>query len=319
MFKNKTVLFIALCAALGAVLCALLLHFSHFKNNFTPLIVSLLFFFLLFFGLAYFLNRNIYKRTQLDEVDQEIKKWTREKQPLIRQLRAQEKFRQEFISDVAHELKTPIFNIQGYIYTLIDGGLYDEKINKKYLRKAQKNINRMIRMVEDLDLITQLESGELTVIKKRFSLHQIIEEAIEEVELRAMEKDITIRYKRPKEELWAYAEKEHILRVLINLISNSVKYGKKTGQTEISVNQQASSDRYLIKVTDNGIGIKKEDLLHIFARFYRVDKSRSRNEGGSGLGLSIVKHILEVHGETISVESTFGEGATFQFSILKSN
>lgn len=339
MFKNKTVIFVALFTAFIAVVFALLFQFVHFEHTSTLLLAVLFLFILLFFGLTYLLNRNIYKRIdalyklvyssgvnqqysermELGKMEQQIRKWSAEKKPLIQQLKAQEKFRREFIGDVAHELKTPIFNIQGYIYTLIDGGLYDDKINKKYLRKAQKNINRMIRMVQDLDLITKLESGELVVIKRRFSLHQAIEEAVEEVEMRAMEKDIRIKYHNPKKDHFAYAEKDHILRVLINLISNSVKYGKKNGQTDIWVKEKPTSNKYIIQISDNGVGIKKEDLPRIFERFYRVDKSRSRNVGGSGLGLSIVKHILEVHDEKISVKSNLGEGTTFQFSLLKSN
>lgn len=339
MFKHKTVVLVALFAACVAVAFALLFHWMHFENNMNMYISLILLFIVTFVVIAYFLNKNIYNRIEtlytliyssgssklvddemrLKNVEREVQKWSQEKEPLIEKLKAQEKFRREFIGDVAHELKTPIFNIQGYVYTLIDGGLYDEKINKKYLRKAQKNINRMIRMVQDLDLITKLESGALVLSKKRFSLQQAIEEAIEEVEMRALEKDIKIHFTPAKEEYWAYAEKDHIMRVLINLISNSVKYGKKGGQTHIFVKQKHTSNKYVIKVTDNGIGIKKDDLPRIFERFYRVDKSRSRNEGGSGLGLSIVKHILEVHGEMITVKSTFGEGTSFQFTLEKAN
>lgn len=339
MFKHKTVVVVALFAAIVAVVFAMFFHCMHFENNMN-MYISLALLFATTFGLiAYLLNKNIYNRIEtlykliyssgtaglvsgeihLKNIEKEVLKWSQEKQPLIQQLKAQEKFRREFIGDVAHELKTPIFNIQGYVYTLIDGGLYDEKINKKYLRKAQKNINRMIHMVQDLDLITKLESGALVLSKKRFLLPQAIEEAIEEVEMRALEKDIQIHFHPHKEESWAFAEKDHIMRVLINLISNSVKYGKKGGRTTISIKQKSTSNKYYIKVEDNGIGIKKKDLPRIFERFYRVDKSRSRNEGGSGLGLAIVKHILEVHGETITVKSTFGEGTCFQLSLQKAN
>ncbi len=327
----------AFFVALVAVLFALALRFVPFEHTATLCGITLLVFLLLFFGITYLLRRNIYSRIEklyelvyslgankkeatelsLEDIEKQIQKWSVEKKPLIQQFKAQEKFRREFIGDIAHELKTPIFNIQGYVYTLIDGGLYDERINKKYLRKAQKNINRMIHMVQDLDLITKLESGEMVVVKKRFSLSQIIEEAMEEVEMRAMEKDIHIEFHNAEKELFAYGEKEHILRVLINLISNSVKYGKQGGQTDIWVKESTTSNKYKIKVKDNGMGIKKEDLPRIFERFYRVDKSRSRNVGGSGLGLSIVKHILEVHNETINVKSDFGKGTSFQFSLQK--
>lgn len=337
MFKDKTVIFLALLIALTAVLGALVLRYVPYEHFAVLLGLSFILFLLLFFGIVYLLNRQIYNRVEmlyklmyawglnmndvkevsLEDIEMQIKKWSKEKKPLIQQFKAQEKFRKEFIGDVAHELKTPIFNIQGYIYTLIDGGLYDDKINKRYLRKAQKNINRMIYMVEDLDLITKLESGELEVVKKRFSLNQIIVEAMEEVEMRAMDKDIHFEFCDAEKERFAYADKEHILRVLINLIANSVKYGKKSGKTQILVKEQSSSNKYEIEIKDNGIGIKKDDLPRIFERFYRVDKSRSRNVGGSGLGLSIVKHILEVHDEIISVKSDFGEGTSFQFSLQK--
>lgn len=339
MFKHKTVVIVALFAALVAVAFALFFHWMQFENNMNMYISLILLFIATFGFIAYFLNKNIYNRIEtlykliyssgtvglvndeirLRNIEKEVQKWSQEKEPLIQQLKAQEKFRREFIGDVAHELKTPIFNIQGYVYTLIDGGLYDEKINKKYLRKAQKNINRMIHMVQDLDLITKLESGALVLSKKRFLLQEAIEEAMEEVEMRALEKDITIQFQPTKEAYWAFAEKDHIMRVLINLISNSVKYGKQGGQTNISIKQKSTTNKYIVRVEDNGIGIKKDDLPRIFERFYRVDKSRSRNEGGSGLGLAIVKHILEVHGETITVKSTFGEGTCFQFSLQKDN
>lgn len=339
MFKHKTVVLVALFAALVAVAFSIFFHWMQFDNDMNMYISLVLLFISIFFVIAYFLNKNIYNRIEtlykliyssgssklideelkLKNVEREVLKWSQEKEPLIQQLKAQEKFRREFIGDVAHELKTPIFNIQGYVYTLIDGGLYDEKINKKYLRKAQKNINRMIRMVQDLDLITKLESGALVLSKKRFLLQSAIEEAIEEVEMRALEKDIKINFSPPKEEYWAFAEKDHIMRVLINLVSNSVKYGKKGGKTHISIKQKNANNKLYIRVEDNGIGIKKSDLPRIFERFYRVDKSRSRNEGGSGLGLAIVKHILEVHGETIRAKSTFGEGTCFEFSLQKVN
>lgn len=337
MFKHKTVALVAFFAALVAVVFALFFHWMHFENSMNRFFSLVLLFIVTFVVIDYFLNKNIYNRIEalykliyasgtididsnemrLKKVEEEVRKWSQEKEPLIQKLKTQERFRREFIGDVAHELKTPIFNIQGYVYTLIDGGLYDEKINKKYLRKAQKNINRMIHMVQDLDLITKLESGTLSLTKKRFHLCEAIEEAMEEVEMRALEKDISLHFNQMKEEDWVYAEKDHIMRVLINLISNSVKYGKKGGRTQISIKQKPTSNKYYIKVQDNGIGIKKDDLPRIFERFYRVDKSRSRNEGGSGLGLAIVKHILEVHGETITVKSTFGEGTSFIFTLQK--
>ncbi len=337
MFKHRFVTLISLIIAFFVVAFALLFRWMHFESITNSYLFLFLFFIITFFAIIYLLNKNIYHRIealykliytsgvtekkseqiQLKKAEENVLKWSQEKRSVIQKLKEQEKYRREFIGDVAHELKTPIFNIQGYVCTLIDGGLYDERINKKYLRKAQKNINRMIHMVQDLDLITKLESGELVVTKKRFSLNQAINEAIEEVEMRAMEKDINLYFQYEKEEQFVFAEREHIMRVLINLISNSVKYGKQGGKTQIQIKNKPISQKVYVKVEDNGVGIKKEDLPRIFERFYRVDKSRSRNEGGSGLGLAIVKHILEVHGESITVESIFGRGASFEFSLQK--
>ncbi len=335
MFKHRIVILTALLTASSAVVSVLLFHWMGFENSIHNYLLLFLLFVVVFVLIAYLLNKNIYhriealykliyasgtmtehsKEMQLREVEENVLKWSQEKRSIIQKLKEQEKYRREFIGDVAHELKTPIFNIQGYVCTLIDGGLYDERINKKYLRKAQKNINRMIHMVQDLDLITKLESGELVVTKKKFSLNQAIEEAIEEVEMRAMEKDINLCFQCEKEEQFVYAEREHIMRVLINLIYNSVKYGKNGGKTQIYIKNKSTSQKVYVRVEDNGVGIKKTDLPRIFERFYRVDKSRSRNEGGSGLGLAIVKHILEVHGEKITVKSIFGKGTSFEFSL----
>ncbi len=337
MFKYRIVILIALWTALSVVASALLFRWMSFESTAGSCLFLLSLLVITFLATVYLLNKDIYHRIeslykliytsgtieekseeiQLKKIEENVLKWSQEKRSVIQKLKDQEKYRREFIGDVAHELKTPIFNIQGYVCTLIDGGLQDERINKKYLRKAQKNINRMIHIVQDLDLITKLESGELVVTKKKFSLVQAIEEAIEEVEMRAMEKDINLYFHREKTEQFVCAEKDHIMRVLINLISNSVKYGKNGGETHIFIRNKLTSQKVYVRVEDNGVGIKKEDLPRIFERFYRVDKSRSRNEGGSGLGLSIVKHILEVHGESITVKSTFGKGASFEFSLQK--
>lgn len=339
MLRFKIVNFVGLIVAISSVIFGFLFHSMHIENDIILYISLIFLFFATFFIITFLLKKHIYGRirtlykliyssgmitdmdnqTNFDEVEEQIKEWSREKQPIIQQLKAQEKYRKEFIGDVAHELKTPIFNIQGYILTLADGGLYDEKINKKYLRKAQKNIDRMILMVEDLDLISKLETGELKPLKKAFNLSEMIVEAMEEVEMSAIDKDIRVKFNPPKEILWAYAERSHILQVAINLIMNSIKYGKKGGKTTIKIENNPIKSKYYISVEDNGIGIDKEDLPRIFERFYRVDKSRSRKQGGSGLGLSIVKHTLEVHEENIEVVSELGKGTTFKFTIQKAN
>lgn len=339
MLRFKIVNFVGFIVAISSVIFGFLFHNIHIENDITLYICLIFLFFANFFVITFLLKKHIYGRIRtlykliyssgmitdmdnqanFDEVEEQIKEWSREKQPIIQQLKAQEKYRKEFIGDVAHELKTPIFNIQGYILTLADGGLYDEKINKKYLRKAQKNIDRMILMVEDLDLISKLETGELKPLKKAFNLAEMIVEAMEEVEMSAIDKDIRVKFNPPKEVLWAYAERSHILQVAINLIMNSIKYGKKGGKTIIKIENNPIKSKYYISVEDNGIGIDKEDLPRIFERFYRVDKSRSRKQGGSGLGLSIVKHTLEVHEENIEVTSEPGKGTAFKFTIQKAN
>lgn len=339
MLRFKIVNFVGFIVAISSIIFGLLFRSMQIKSNLTLYIFLIFYFLITFFIITFLLKKHIYGRirtlykliyssgmitemndhTSFDEVEEKIKEWGREKQPIIQQLKAQEKYRKEFIGDVAHELKTPIFNIQGYILTLADGGLYDEKINKKYLRKAQKNIDRMILMVEDLDLISKLESGELKPLKKAFNISEMIKEAMEEVEMSAIDKDIRIRFEEPKETLWAYAERSQILQVTINLIINSIKYGKEGGKTIIRIENNPMKNKYCISIEDNGIGIDTEDLPRIFERFYRVDKSRSRKQGGSGLGLSIVKHTLEVHEEKISVESQLGKGTIFKFTLQKAN
>lgn len=336
MFQSKILVMSALLIAGLATGAALLFHFMDFSNISRLVIAGAVVFFISFFIATYFLHNNVDKQLEmlyrliyssnradaknvgLKQMKREVKHWSKEQRPIIKQYQEKEKYRKEFIGDMAHELRTPIFNIQGYVCTLLDGALYDDKINKKYLRKAQKNIDRMIYMVEDLDLITKLESGELVLNKHKFKLKEALEDALEEVEMRAMDKDIKLHLSSVGKDAFVYAEKNHIMRVLVNLIANSVKYGKEGGRTTVSVKNNGAN-RYWIIVSDNGIGIKKEDLSHIFKRFYRVDKSRSRNIGGSGLGLSIVKHILEIHGESIKVKSVFGEGTTFQFSLQKAD
>lgn len=334
MFRSKIVIMSALLIAILSTASALLFYFVDFLHTPGLIIAAFVVFSVSFFIATFFLYRNIDKQLEIlyrliysskkgkargvniEKMKREVIRWSKEQRPIIQQYRDNEKYRKEFIGDMAHELRTPIFNIQGYVCTLLDGALEDKNINRKYLRKAQKNIDRMIYMVEDLDLITKLESGELVLDKKKFKLKDAIKDAIEEVEMRALDKDIQLSLSPMKQNIYVYAERNHIMRVLINLIANSVKYGKVGGHSVIRV-KNYGAHKYWIKVSDNGIGMRKEELNHIFERFYRVDKSRSRNIGGSGLGLSIVKHILEVHGELIKVKSTFGEGTTFQFSLQK--
>lgn len=228
----------------------------------------------------------------------------------------QESFRKEFMGNVYHELKTPIFNMQGYILTLLDGGLEDESINIVYLKRAEKNINRMISIVEDLESISGLESGALNLKIENFDIRKLIDDIVEATEMRASNHNIKIEKKKLKEaDAMVSGDKRRIYQVLNNLVINSINYGNKGGTTSIAVHP--NRDKVLVEVRDNGIGIGAADLPRIFERFYRVDKSRSRDSGGTGLGLAIVKHIIGAHKQTVRVKSKLGKGSVFTFTLDK--
>ena len=219
---------------------------------------------------------------------------------------------------MAHELKTPIFNIQGYISTLLDGGLEDELINRKYLERAEKSIDRLINIVNDLDTISKLESSMNKLDLETFDIVALTKEIAEQAEMEADRKHITISVKGAENlpsVFWVQADKHYIGQVLVNLIINSIRYGNEGGATRIRFRDML--DKILVEVEDNGQGIGKEDLPRVFERFYRTDKGRSREQGGTGLGLAIVKHIIEAHGERISVRSEAGQGSTFSFTLKK--
>jgi len=250
------------------------------------------------------------------EANKEVINWVKQKSAEIQGLKASEKFRKEFVANVAHELKTPIFNIQGYVLTLLDGGLEDNKVNRKYLKRTEKNINRLIATIKDIDTISRLESGVLKLNKQKFNIVELISEVFEMQDLTAKEYNILLKFDGNfSDSITVFADKKHIFEVLNNLVVNSIKYGKAEGTTQISIKYEDSKIR--VEVKDNGIGIEKEHLPQIFQRFYRVDKSRSRERGGSGLGLAIVKHIIEAHEETISVVSEINVGSTFYFTLQK--
>lgn len=230
-------------------------------------------------------------------------------------LTVQQRFRREYIGNIAHELKTPIFTIQGYISTLLDGGLYDEKINTKYLKRADRGVDRILDLLDDLDLITKLDSGEFPLEIETFDILQLTREVFDSQELEAQERSISLSFLGyPKKQIFVDADRKRIFQVLSNLIVNAIKYGKENGRVTIDFDV-LSEDHLLIEVIDTGIGISKEDLLRIFERFYRVDKSGDRKLGGSGLGLSIVKHIVEAHGQTLNVNSVKDKGSTFSFTL----
>ena len=232
-------------------------------------------------------------------------------------LKDQENYRREFLGNVSHELKTPLFTIQGYILTLIEGALKDKKVRGKYLRRSAKGVDRLISIVKDLDLITQFESGVKTVDKTDFNIYELIENVYDLMEFES-EKNNTklLVYNENNTPVIVNADKERILQVLTNLVVNSIKYGKEGGYTKVKV-EEYDNDRIIVRVKDNGEGIEDEHLPRLFERFYRIDKNRSRKKGGSGLGLSIVKHIIEAHQEQIFVESKIGQGTEFSFTLKK--
>jgi two-component system, OmpR family, phosphate regulon sensor histidine kinase PhoR len=255
---------------------------------------------------------------ELRDLDREITEFSEERKQEQEHLKKLEDYRKEFLGNVSHELKTPIFNIQGYIHTLLDGGMDDPKINKDYLRRAANSVDRMIAIVEDLQAITQFESGELVLEQERFDMVALIKDVFDAQELKAREKKITFELVgNPQEPVYVIGDRFRIRQVLVNLVVNSVRYGKEGGNTQVRVHDIGEKIR--IEVADNGIGISREHLPRIFERFYRADKSRSREMGGTGLGLAIVKHIMEGHGQTIEVMSTEGAGSVFSFTLKKAD
>ncbi|MFS4484307.1 sensor histidine kinase [Hyunsoonleella sp. 2307UL5-6] len=255
--------------------------------------------------------------TDMATLTQEIDKFARDKKLEIETLKVREQYRKEFLGNVSHELKTPLFTIQGYILTLLDGAMDDAKIRKKYLKRANSAVERLGYIVSDLDLITKLEAGNLRLQPEVFNIIELVNEVFGMVEMRANEKKITLTFDRDYDNpIMVRADKERIQQVLVNLIINSLKYGRIKGTTEVSI-ENLIKNKAIVRVTDNGEGIEKNHLARLFERFYRVDKSGSRREGGSGLGLSIVKHIIEAHDERIYVESEYGVGSEFSFTLEK--
>ena len=256
--------------------------------------------------------------TNMDELASEIKDYDSKRKSEFSEMKKLESFRREFIGNLAHEIKTPLFTSQSYILTLLDGALKDENVNIKYLKTASKAIDRLNLIVKDLDLITKIESGESILNKNKFDIINLTENVFEMLEFTAKKKKIKLTVNKDKGLLTkVIADKEKIEQVLTNLIDNSIKYGKDNGTTEIVI-QSLNEDKIIVRVTDNGVGFKKENYTRIFERFFRVDRSGSRSAGGSGLGLAIVKHIIDAHDEKIYVESEFGVGSEFSFTLEKS-
>lgn len=256
------------------------------------------------------------KSDVLGNVNKEVIDWANSNLQEIEKLREREAFRREFIGNLAHELKTPVFGIQGYILTLLEGGLEDETINRKFLERASTAVDRMTHILEDLDVITRIESEHLKLKVKKVNLVELVEEVFQTLDIKAKEHQIKLRLDKSYEKpVWVNCDYDRIVQVFVNLINNSIVYGSENGVTEVRFHDMDKS--VLVEVADDGLGIPEEHLPRLFERFYRVDKSRSRHEGGSGLGLAIVKHIIEAHNQTINVRSTVGVGSTFSFTLDK--
>ncbi|MBZ9629962.1 sensor histidine kinase [Salegentibacter sp. LM13S] len=336
-FAIKTSLYITL------FLSVVLAGFAHFTSGFIaePFFAFIFITYLVcFFIIQYRVEHFIYKRikkiydnvslldsttlkpsqvtTDMATLTREVEKFTKDKKLEIETLKVREAYRKEFMGNVSHELKTPLFTVQGYILTLLDGAMKDKAVRKKYLQRASKGVERLIYIVRDLDMITKLEAGDLHLEEEDFNIVELVQSSFDLLEMKASKKNITLTFDIDYEEpIWVYGDRDRIQQVLTNLIVNSIKYGKEDGTTEISI-ENLIKNKVIVRVTDNGEGIEKENLPRVFERFYRVDKSGSRREGGSGLGLSIVKHIIEAHDEKIYVESVFGVGSEFSFTLEKS-
>lgn len=265
-------------------------------------------------------HHSIGKRVKDDQIIPEINRlleeWEKNKEDEIVQLKKLETFRKEFLSNVSHELKTPIFSVQGYIHTLIDGGIDDPDVNIHYLNKASRSLDRLIAIVEDLESISKFESGNLNLEVRIFDICDLCRDVMDSLEMKARERKVTLESQpNLNKQVYVNADKERIRQVLVNLVVNSIKYGMEGGKTSIAVDD--SADPVIVHVEDNGIGIGKEHLPRLFERFYRVDKSRSREQGGTGLGLAIVKHIIEAHNQKVSVTSEVGKGTVFSFTLAR--
>ncbi len=256
--------------------------------------------------------------TNMEDLLKKIRQYDDDQKSEISEMKKQETFRREFIGNLAHELKTPLFTSESYILTLLDGAIDDDEVNKKYLKIAGKAINRLNLIVKDLDLITKIESGESEIQRTDFDIINLAQNVFEMLEITASKKNIKLILDfNDKLPLIVNADNEKIQQVLTNLVENSIKYGKENGTTELVI-QELTENKIIVRVTDNGLGIEEKHFNRLFERFYRVDQSGSRKGGGSGLGLAIVKHIMDAHDEKIYIESEFGVGSEFSFTLEKS-
>ena len=342
-FSKKSYAFAIIIALLTSIVLTLILSvFLYFKNSF-DIKIYLVFlgitFIVVFLIFQYSIKKYIFRRVEkiykdvmilesktspvqnvpispdMDFLTSEISKYAKLKKQEVQLFQAREEFRKEFIGNVAHELKTPLFTVQGYISTLLDGAMSDPEVLKKYLKRADKGVERLIYIVQDLDMITKIEFGESKLETSNFDVLELIRNVFEELEMKAVKKNIALSLENSGHtKLMVHADRERIQQVLTNLVVNSIKYGHNNGTTEVSV-EPLGDYKVVVRVTDNGEGIEDQHISRLFERFYRVDKSGARSEGGSGLGLSIVKHIIDAHQENIFVDSKYGIGSEFSFTL----
>ena len=335
-FAFKSALLITL---LLTIFMCIVLYIFYTLNFWAILLFSITSYLISFIVIQYRVEQFIYKRvkkiyndltllesrtftksqitTDMKTLTQDIDNFARNKKLEIEALKIREQYRKEFIGNVSHELKTPLFTVQGYISTLLDGEIGDENLRTKYLKRADKGVERLIYIVKDLDMITKLETGDLSLDIESFDIVQLVHNVFDLLEMKAAKKKITLTFDLEyREPIYVNGDKERLQQVLSNLIVNSIKYGYPQGTTEVSI-ENLIKNKVIVRVTDNGEGIAKQHLPRLFERFYRVDKSGSRKEGGSGLGLAIVKHIIEAHNEKIYIESELGIGSEFSFTLEK--
>ena len=341
-FKKTYTFALISCAYItgfSTIFLGLLLWFFDAFSTLITLVFSLSIAVFSFFVIQYRVERFIYRRvkkiyddvsllestnfrtqavtTDMETLTNQVKKFATDKKLEIETLKIREEYRREFLGNVSHELKTPLFTVQGYLSTLIDGAIGDKKVRKKYLERAEKGVERLVYIVEDLDLISKLELGDVNLELKKFNIVALVQSVFDLLEMTADKKNIILMFdSKYNKAIHVFADQKKIQQVISNLVMNSIKYGKKNGTTEVTI-EDLVDEKIIVRIRDNGEGIEKQFIPRLFERFFRVDKSGSRSEGGSGLGLSIVKHIIEAHGEKIYVESVYGESSEFSFTLEK--
>lgn len=310
-------------------------HFGYITIIFSIIILFIISFFITQYRAEHFIYRRLKKlyqevsilnvndlkrdsaTTDIDKLSKSMQKFVEGKRLEIKSLTERDSFRRDFLGNVAHELKTPLFTVQGYILTLMEGAINDKTIRMKYLDRANKGVERLVAVIKDLDMIAKLENDGLKLDIEVFNVLELIQNVFDLFEMKAKKRNISLRFDKIYEfPVFVKGDIEKIEQVLINLIVNSIKYGKPNGTTILGV-EDFNDKKFIVKVIDNGEGINKEHIPRLFERFYRVDQSRSREQGGSGLGLSIVKHIVEAHNQKILLKSTFGKGSEFSFTLEK--